>query len=238
MNDKFVIVYDETDNDSPILVGPRLNLCLFRGYYFRNYLSSSESKGKLHEWEAYAEMEPSKQSNYLFSELVPAFAKNMDALHTLIAAFPELLEEFVNASLTFYSRKGIFSVERLNLTRDSAEDLPYKNQLYIRAFVKSEEINPVALEYLVSEDLLSTYKYLPDYKEEINNAIDIYNLDHGTLYGLEQLLFAMDKDFDSKIRLCDASGLRYLVVRYLDWLQAGKQNPEDKLNGMNMFDRK
>lgn len=235
--DKFIICYDKTEEEPPTLViDGELEICLFRGYYFK---SSRNANGKLDEWkEIPVALNRAQVDLYLFSELIPAFANNMHDLHTLLSAFPAILEEFMKKSFRFYSRKVDFKVEHLNLTKDSAEALPYKNQLYIRAFVKSEEINPVALAYLVSEDLLSTYRYLPDYKEEINNAIDIYNLDHGTLYGLEQMLFAIDKDFDSKIGLYDASGLRYLLIRYIDWLQAGKQNPEDKLNGMNMFDRK
>lgn len=236
MDDKFRIVYDDTEEDCPILViDGKMEICLFRGYYFQ---SSRNKHGKLNEWKNYLALDGNQRINYLFSELVPAFADNMDDLHTLLSVFPGVLEEFINASLKFYYKKPIFSAEQLNLTRDSAEELPYKNQLYIRAFTKSRELNPVALGYLVGEDLIGTYSYLDSIKGEINETITKYNDECGTLYGLEQMLFAIDKDFDSKIGLYDASGLRYLLVRYFDWLQASKPNTEDTVKPMNMFEGK
>ena len=228
--EKFKIIYDETEEDCPILeLDGKTEIYLFRGYYFE---SSKNSHGKLHEWKDYTELESSQVSNYLFSEIIPAFADSMDDLHELMLSNKALLEEFINASLEFYSRKSVFSAEQLDLTKDSITMLPYKNQLYLRAYAKSYDLNLVAIKYLVSEDLPSTYRYLQDYKAEIDAGINEINEINHTLFGLEQVLFTMDKDFKSKIRLCDASGLRYLILSYVDFLndKAIGRNRAEKLN--------
>lgn len=238
---EYVVEYDKEDEDFPKLKGKDFSVELFRGYYFKSLVDVGEQKGtgdmeyfesELHRWENYSDLPAYQISNYIFSELIPAFASNMHDLHSLVTNNIAILEEFINASLCYFGKREKFRVGELQLTNIS--ELHYANQIYIRAYCKYDELNPVALKYLVSKDLPGTYRYLQDYKAEIDAGINVINEINHTLFGLEQVLFTMDKDFESKIRLCDASGLRYLILRYVDSLN-DKVIGKYKTANMNAF---